>query len=96
MPGWHPEKKIRENLSTWCVNKPVIQPKKPAGKLLLSTVLPAQAVPVISTLTGVNKVIVVTEPTRSGFHDLKRIVDLTKEFNIPTYIVVNKYDLNEI
>jgi len=56
---------------------------------------PGTGCPVISTLTGVNKVIVVTEPTRSGFHDLKRIVDLTKEFNIPTYIVVNKYDLNE-
>ena len=56
---------------------------------------PGTGCPVISTLTGVNKVIAVTEPTRTGFHDLKRIVDLTKEFNIPTYIVVNKYDLNE-
>ncbi|HOV71902.1 MAG TPA: ATP-binding protein, partial [Dysgonamonadaceae bacterium] len=44
---------------------------------------PGTGCPVISTLTGVNKVIIVTEPTRSGFHDLKRIVDLTKGFNIP-------------
>jgi len=55
---------------------------------------PGTGCPVISTLTGVNKVIVVTEPTRSGFHDLKRIVDLAKGFNIPAYIVINKYDLN--
>jgi MinD superfamily P-loop ATPase len=56
---------------------------------------PGTGCPVISTLTGVDKTIIVTEPTRSGFHDLKRIVELTNTFNIPTYIVVNKYDLNE-
>jgi MinD superfamily P-loop ATPase len=40
------------------------------------------------------KAILVTEPTRSGFHDLKRIPELTSGFKIPSYVVINKYDLN--
>lgn len=38
---------------------------------------PGTGCPAISSLTGANKAIIVTEPTRSGFHDLKRIVELT-------------------
>ena len=38
--------------------------------------------------------IVVTEPTRSGLHDLERILELTKEFDVPSYIIINKSDLN--
>lgn len=48
----------------------------------------------ISTITGVNKVIVVTEPSMSGFHDLQRILELTAGFSVKSYVVINKYDLN--
>jgi MinD superfamily P-loop ATPase len=40
-------------------------------------------------------VLVVTEPTLSGLHDLQRVADLTAHFSIPTGVCVNKYDLNQ-
>lgn len=55
---------------------------------------PGTGCPVISSITGVKKAIVVTEPTNSGFHDLKRILELTSNFKVKAYVVINKYDLN--
>lgn len=56
---------------------------------------PGVGCPVISSLTGTNAVLIVTEPTLSGMHDLERVVTLSKEhFKIPTYVCVNKFDLN--
>ncbi len=55
---------------------------------------PGTGCPAISSLTGTSKAIIVTEPTRSGFHDLKRILELTRGFKIPSFVIVNKYDLN--
>lgn len=56
---------------------------------------PGVGCPVISTISGVAKVLVVTEPTISGLHDMKRAVEITQKFNINPVIIVNKYDLNE-
>jgi MinD superfamily P-loop ATPase len=39
-------------------------------------------------------VLVVTEPTLSGLHDLQRVAELTAHFTIPTCVCVNKYDIN--
>jgi len=39
--------------------------------------------------------ILVTEPTLSGFSDLKRVIEVVKHFKIPAGLVINKYDLNE-
>ncbi len=56
---------------------------------------PGVGCPVNSALTGTNLAVIVTEPTLSGIHDLKRILDLTGHFKVPALIVVNKFDLNE-
>lgn len=57
---------------------------------------PGIGCPVISSITGANAVLVVTEPTLSGRHDLERVVSLAAgHFQIPTFVCVNKYDLNE-
>lgn len=48
----------------------------------------------IASLTGADKVVVVTEPTGTGLHDMKRILDLAGRFRIKRYVVVNKSDLN--
>jgi MinD superfamily P-loop ATPase len=50
--------------------------------------------PVIASIIGADLVLVVTEPTLSGRNDLGRVVELTKHFNIPTVICINKYDIN--
>ncbi len=55
---------------------------------------PGIGCPVIASVTGASLVLVVTEPTVSGEHDLERVISLTRHFNIPTAICVNKWDLN--
>jgi len=55
---------------------------------------PGIGCPVIASVTGSDLVLVVTEPTLSGQHDLLRVSQLTKHFGIPTLICVNKWDLN--
>jgi MinD superfamily P-loop ATPase len=55
---------------------------------------PGIGCPVIASVTGATLVLAVTEPTVSGEHDLERVLSLTRHFNIPTAICVNKSDLN--
>lgn len=57
---------------------------------------PGIGCPVISSITGVDKVIVVTEPTVSGLHDLKRTLKITDGHKLSTQVIINKYDLNTI
>jgi len=57
---------------------------------------PGLGCPVISSISGATAVLIVTEPTLSGLHDLERVVRLSAEhFSIPTHVCVNKFDLNE-
>ncbi|HPE99859.1 MAG: 4Fe-4S binding protein [Bacteroidales bacterium] len=55
---------------------------------------PGIGCPVISTITGIDKVIIVTEPTLSGKHDLERALETVFHFRIYAMVVINKYDLN--
>lgn len=55
---------------------------------------PGIGCPVIASIVGASLVLVVTEPSLSGIHDLKRVVTLTNHFNIPTMVCVNKCDIN--
>lgn len=55
---------------------------------------PGIGCPVIASVTGTTHAVVVTEPTGSGVHDLKRILQLTGHFGIKTRVVVNKSDIN--
>jgi len=55
---------------------------------------PGIGCPVISTITGVDKIIIITEPTKSGLADLKRMIETANNFSKNIFVVVNKYDLN--
>ncbi len=55
---------------------------------------PGIGCPVVSSLSGANFVVLVTEPTVSGLHDLKRAYQLVKKFNIKAGCIINKSDLN--
>uniref|UniRef100_A0A7C4JSQ5 (4Fe-4S)-binding protein n=1 Tax=Thermodesulfobacterium geofontis TaxID=1295609 RepID=A0A7C4JSQ5_9BACT len=55
---------------------------------------PGVGCPVMASMTGVDLALAITEPTVSGFHDLKRIIDLTKHFKVEIKVIINKYDLN--
>jgi len=55
---------------------------------------PGTGCPVIASIGGARYAVIVTEPTVSGEHDLKRILDLTRHFRVPSGVIVNKSDLN--
>ncbi len=49
---------------------------------------------VIASITDTDVALIVTEPTRSGLDDLKRILELSEHFETQVMICVNKYDVN--
>lgn len=55
---------------------------------------PGIGCPVISSLSGADLVVFVTEPTLSAFHDLKRVTALVKKHRISSVCFINKADLN--
>lgn len=56
---------------------------------------PGIGCPVVSSLSGASFVVLVTEPTVSGLHDLRRVHQLVRKFGLPTGCIINKADLNE-
>ena len=63
-------------------------------ELILSDGSPGIGCPVISSLTGTDLAVIVTEPTPSGLHDLDRVAGLCDHFKIPVGVIINKCDLN--
>ena len=55
---------------------------------------PGIGCPVISSITGADALLMITEPTLSGKHDLERVLKLANHFAVQAYVVVNKSDLN--
>lgn len=49
---------------------------------------------VIASMTGAVAVLIVTEPTLSGLHDLNRVADLARQLHVPAGVCVNKADIN--
>jgi len=56
---------------------------------------PGIGCPVISSLSGANLALLVTEPTLSGIHDLERVLGVCRHFKVPALVCINKYDVNE-
>ena len=73
--------------------------KKLSNEKQLETIIldgpPGIGCPVISTITGTDHVVIVTEPSLSGFNDLKRTYELCMQFRAKVWVIINKYDLNE-
>jgi len=63
--------------------------------LIIADGPPGIGCPVISSITGTNLAVIVTEPTLSGKHDLERVLKLTKHFRVKSLVIINKWDLNE-
>ncbi len=62
--------------------------------LLLTDGPPGVGCPVIASIGGATALLVVTEPTVSGIHDMTRALELAEFFKVPAMVIVNKYDLN--
>jgi MinD superfamily P-loop ATPase len=57
---------------------------------------PGVGCPVVSSLAGANFVVLVTEPSVSGLHDLKRVYELVKKFTLKAGCIINKSDINAL
>lgn len=55
---------------------------------------PGIGCPVIASLSGVDMVLIVTEPSISGISDMERIIKTAQIFRIKTAVCINKYDTN--
>jgi MinD superfamily P-loop ATPase len=56
---------------------------------------PGTGCPLISTVTGMDAVLVITEPSVSGLHDLKRVVAVARHYTRRIFVAVNRFDLDE-
>lgn len=56
---------------------------------------PGIGCPVISSISGANIAVIVTEPTLSGIHDMERVINTCIHFGIPVMICINKFDINQ-
>lgn len=62
--------------------------------LIITDGPPGIGCPVIAAIGGASAVLIVTEPTVSGLHDMERVAELATHFNVPRMACVNKFDLN--
>ncbi|NLN77475.1 MAG: 4Fe-4S binding protein [Armatimonadetes bacterium] len=65
------------------------------AQLVLTDGPPGIGCPVIASLADANHVLIITEPTVSGIHDLQRVAQLTSHFKVAASIIINKSDINE-
>lgn len=68
--------------------------KEKGNEFILTDGPPGIGCPVIASLTGASFIVFVTEPTVSGVHDLKRVMELSRHFKLPGAVVINKGDVN--
>jgi MinD superfamily P-loop ATPase len=54
---------------------------------------PGIGCPVISAIAGAAMLLVVTEPTSAGIHDMERVIQLAQHFRLPTVVCINKVDI---
>lgn len=62
--------------------------------LIITDGPPGIGCPVIASIGSASAVLIVTEPTVSGIHDMERAKQLADHFNVPSMICLNKFDLN--
>jgi len=70
--------------------------EKQEAEYIISDGPPGIGCPVISSLSGTNLALLVTEPTLSGIHDLERVLEVCCHFGVPAMVCINKYDINEV
>jgi len=79
--------------------KIVTEVKKQAEKfkhnLMIIDSSPGTGCPVIASIQDANFAVLITEPTPSGFADLKRVLEVITHFKVPFGLVINKWDINK-
>lgn len=65
------------------------------GRINIIDAPPGTSCPVIAAMRNVDFVLLVTEPTPFGLHDLKLAVEAVKLLNIPHGLVINRADMGD-
>lgn len=60
------------------------------GEVVIRDAPPGTSCPVVETLRGADVVLLVTEPTPFGLHDLRLAVKVAREMNLPTGVLLNR------
>jgi MinD superfamily P-loop ATPase len=98
-PMVHAKLGVAEENSGLLVSRVRREAKELAEDRSFDTILvdgpPGIGCPVIACLTGTGAILIVTEPTLSGLHDLQRVGELAAHFKIQAFACINKFDLNE-
>lgn len=86
--------KIGSTMQTLMI-KEVKKSIPPGNDIVLLDAPPGTSCPVVETVADADFVILVTEPTPFGLHDLKLTVELLKEMAKPFGVVINKAGLGD-
>ncbi|NCC78364.1 MAG: 4Fe-4S dicluster domain-containing protein [Clostridia bacterium] len=88
--------KMGSGTSGMLVSEVKKQMKSAAGEAILAVIdgSPGIGCPVIASISGVDMVLIVAEPSISGISDLERIVKTAASFGTKTAVCINKYDTN--
>lgn len=82
-------------LVTYVKNKAIEMAQKTGKNYVLVDGPPGIGCPVIAALSGADAAILVTEPTESGFHDVKRAHELCMRMGTKVFMIMNKEGLND-
>jgi MinD superfamily P-loop ATPase len=77
---------VIRQLKRWANHKP--------EQVVIVDASPGTSCPVVEALRGADFVLLVTEPTPFGLHDLKLAVELSRELHIPAGVVLNRCERN--
>jgi MinD superfamily P-loop ATPase len=62
------------------------------GQAVILDAPPGTSCPVVATIRGADVLLLVTEPTPFGLHDLRMAAEVARELNIPAGVIVNRGD----
>lgn len=71
-----------------------VKPFEEANGITIIDGSPGIGCAVIASITDTDVALIVTEPTKSGLDDLKRILELAESFETQVMVCINKYDIN--
>ncbi|MEA1968972.1 MAG: ATP-binding protein [Thermodesulfobacteriota bacterium] len=69
--------------------------KKKDIPIIITDGPPGIGCPVIASVTNSDAILIVTEPSMSGMHDMERVKKLADQMNVPAFLCINKADLNQ-
>jgi MinD superfamily P-loop ATPase len=85
---------IIRQLKKWAIERngshPNASGETPGWKTIILDVPPGTSCPVVEAVRGADFVLLVTEPTPFGLHDLRLMVEVVRELNIPAGVVINR------